>query len=111
MWSRFSVTVRHQPQSSATTERKTRTSIASEVVRFELLAGVRDREVEALELFFSALSWVPVGEEVARSVAALAREHRRAQQRNRRGRLPDRRDGAASRRRAADDERSSLPDA
>jgi predicted nucleic acid-binding protein len=52
--------------------------LASEVVRFELLAGVRDREVDALELFCSALSWVPVGEEVARSAAALARQHRRA---------------------------------
>jgi predicted nucleic acid-binding protein len=52
--------------------------LASEVVRFELLAGVRDDEVDALELFFSVLSWVPVGEEVARSAAALAREHRRA---------------------------------
>jgi predicted nucleic acid-binding protein len=52
--------------------------LASEVVRFELLAGVRDHEVEVLELFFSALSWVPVGEGVARSAAALAREHRRA---------------------------------
>jgi predicted nucleic acid-binding protein len=52
--------------------------LASEVVRFELLAGVRDHEVEVLELFFSALSWVPVGEEVARGAAALAREHRRA---------------------------------
>jgi predicted nucleic acid-binding protein len=52
--------------------------LASEIVRFELLAGVRDREVEALEQFFSALSWVPVGEAVARTAAALAREHRRA---------------------------------
>jgi predicted nucleic acid-binding protein len=52
--------------------------LASEIVRFELLAGVRDREVESLELFCSALNWVPVGEEVARSAAALAREHRRA---------------------------------
>lgn len=52
--------------------------LASEVVRFELLAGVRDHEAEALELFFSALSWVPVGEAVARSAAALAREHRRS---------------------------------
>ena len=34
--------------------------LASEVVRFELLAGVREDEVEALERFFSALSWVPV---------------------------------------------------
>lgn len=52
--------------------------LASEIVRFELLTGVRDREAEALELFFSALSWVPVGEEVARTAAALARKHRRA---------------------------------
>ena len=52
--------------------------LASEVVRFELLAGVRKGEVEALEQFFSAISWVPVGEEVARSAGDLARQHRRA---------------------------------
>jgi predicted nucleic acid-binding protein len=51
---------------------------ASELVRFELLAGVRDDEVEALEHFFSALSWVPVGEEVARTAGLLARKHRRS---------------------------------
>lgn len=52
--------------------------LASEVVRFELLAGVRDEEVEALERFFSALSWVPVGEEVARAAGALAQHHGRS---------------------------------
>ncbi len=52
--------------------------LASEVVRFELLAGVREKEVEALEQFFSALSWVPVGEEVARAAGSLAQRHRRA---------------------------------
>jgi predicted nucleic acid-binding protein len=52
--------------------------LASEVVRFELLAGVREKEVEALEHFFSALSWVPVGEEVARTAGSLAQSHRRA---------------------------------
>lgn len=52
--------------------------LASEIVRFELLAGVRDREVDALELFFSALSWVPVGEDVSRTAAALAQNHRRS---------------------------------
>jgi predicted nucleic acid-binding protein len=52
--------------------------LASEVVRFELLAGVRPREADALELFFSALSWVPVGEEISRTAAALARDHRRS---------------------------------
>lgn len=52
--------------------------LASEVVRFELLAGVRESEVEALEQFFSALSWVPVSEQVARAAGALASSHRRA---------------------------------
>lgn len=52
--------------------------LASEVVRFELLAEVREQEVKALEHFFSVLSWVPVGEEVARAAGLLARRHRRA---------------------------------
>jgi predicted nucleic acid-binding protein len=52
--------------------------LASEVVRFELLAGVREKEVSALERFFSAISWVPVGEEVARAASSLAQRHRRA---------------------------------
>lgn len=54
------------------------TLLASEVVRFELLAGVGEKEVEALERFFSALSWVPVGEGVARAASSLAQRHRRA---------------------------------
>lgn len=52
--------------------------LASEVVRFELMAGVRKGEVEALEQFFSALSWVPIGEEVARRAGELAQRHRRS---------------------------------
>jgi predicted nucleic acid-binding protein len=51
---------------------------ASEVVRFELFAGVREKEVDALEQFFSAISWVPVGEEVARAAGSLARGHHRS---------------------------------
>ena len=51
---------------------------ASEVVRFELLAGVRAKEVEALERFFTAIAWVPVGEEVARAAGELAAGHRRS---------------------------------
>lgn len=54
------------------------TVAASEVVRFELLAGVRDEELEALEQFFSALTWVPVNEDVARAAGLLARTHRMA---------------------------------
>lgn len=53
------------------------TVAASEVVRFELLAGVRDAELEALERFFSALSWVPVDEPVVRTAGLLARKHRK----------------------------------
>jgi predicted nucleic acid-binding protein len=52
--------------------------VASEVVRFELLAGVRRGEADSLEQFFAALSWVPVGEEVSRTAGDLARRHRRA---------------------------------
>lgn len=52
--------------------------LASEVVRFELLAGVREKEVDALERFFSAISWVPVGEEVSRAAGSLAQRHRRS---------------------------------
>src|SRR5581483_8913524 len=49
---------------------------ASEVVRFELLAGVRESELEALERFFDALAWIPIDETVSRIAGALARTHR-----------------------------------
>ena len=42
------------------------------------MAGVRKGEVEALEQFFSAVSWVPVGEEVSRLAGELAQRHRRS---------------------------------
>jgi predicted nucleic acid-binding protein len=54
------------------------TLAASEVVRFELVAGVREQEFPALEQFFSAVTWIAVGEDVARAAGELAREHRRA---------------------------------
>lgn len=54
------------------------TLAASEVVRFELVAGVREDELPALEQFFAALSWVAVGEDIARTAGELARKHRRA---------------------------------
>ena len=52
--------------------------ISSEAVRFELLAGVREREVGSLEKFFSAFSWAPVDEGISRAAGELARRHRRA---------------------------------
>lgn len=51
---------------------------ASEVVRFELLAGVREDELESLESFLLALTWVAVDEEVARTAGLLARRYRRS---------------------------------
>jgi predicted nucleic acid-binding protein len=54
------------------------TLAASEVVRFELVAGVQDAELEALEQFFSALSWIAVDEDVSRAAGELARAHRPA---------------------------------
>jgi predicted nucleic acid-binding protein len=52
--------------------------VASEVVRFELLAGARDGEMKGIDDFSSACSWVPVSEEVTRTAAVLARRHRRS---------------------------------
>ncbi len=51
---------------------------ASEVVRFELLAGVRGDELETLEQFFVAISWTAVDEDVTRAAGALARTYRSA---------------------------------
>ena len=52
--------------------------ISSEVVRFELLAGVQTKEIDALEQFFSVITWIPVGENISRAAGELARQHRRA---------------------------------
>lgn len=51
--------------------------LASEVTRFELLAGVRPRERTTLEDFFTALDWVPVTEAVAREAGELAQRYGR----------------------------------
>jgi predicted nucleic acid-binding protein len=50
--------------------------LASELVRFELLAGARRTELEALETFFSALLWAPVDAEIAWAAGLLARRFR-----------------------------------
>lgn len=52
------------------------TLAASEIVRFELVAGVREEGLPALEQFFAAVSWVAVGEDVARTAGELARTPR-----------------------------------
>lgn len=50
--------------------------VASELVRFELLAGARSDELTEIEAFCSAFEWVPVTAEVAKTGAALARRYR-----------------------------------
>jgi predicted nucleic acid-binding protein len=52
--------------------------VASELVRFELLAGIRDKELGAFEEFCSALRWANVNEEVARIGGQLARRYRKS---------------------------------
>jgi predicted nucleic acid-binding protein len=52
--------------------------VASELVRFELLAGVRTKEITAFEEFCSALRWAQVTEDVARVAGQLARRYRKS---------------------------------
>jgi len=54
------------------------TLIASELVRFELLAGVLPNEIDAFEQFCSSLVWIPVDEDIARTAGSLARKYRKA---------------------------------
>lgn len=52
--------------------------LASELTRFELMAGVRAEEEVSLERFFTAIEWVPAGEQVCRLAGDLARRYRRS---------------------------------
>lgn len=52
--------------------------VASELVRFELVAGVREEAREDLEEFFSIPTWLSVDAEVARRAGELARRYRRS---------------------------------
>jgi len=52
--------------------------LASELSRFELLAGVRPHELDTTELFMDALTWVPVDEAIARLAGSMAAEYRRS---------------------------------
>ncbi len=52
--------------------------VASELTRFELLAGARPNEQADLEDFFLVVDWVPVTEEVVRRAGAYARSYRRS---------------------------------
>jgi predicted nucleic acid-binding protein len=49
---------------------------ASELTRFEVLAGLRPGEEDATEDLFALPHWIPVDEGISRRAAALARTHR-----------------------------------
>jgi predicted nucleic acid-binding protein len=51
---------------------------ASELVRFEVLAGVREDERDETERFLSLFEWLHVDEDVSRVGAALAALYRRS---------------------------------
>lgn len=51
---------------------------ASELTRFELLAGVRPDEQTDLETFFLVVDWVPVTEDIVRRASTYARSYRRS---------------------------------
>ena len=50
--------------------------VGSELVRFELLAGVRAADEPAVERFMGAVDWVPVTEPVSRQAGTYARAYR-----------------------------------
>jgi predicted nucleic acid-binding protein len=52
--------------------------LASELTRFELLAGMRPGERDATEQFISVFSWVPVDEDIARLAGGMVAEYRKA---------------------------------
>lgn len=54
------------------------TPVASEITRFELLAGVGKAELDALEGFFSSLTWAPIDEEIGKTAGTLAHRLRRS---------------------------------
>lgn len=54
------------------------TLAASELVRFELLAGVLPSEIDALEQFYTSLAWLSVDEDITRTAGSLARKYRQA---------------------------------
>jgi predicted nucleic acid-binding protein len=53
-------------------------AVASDLTRFELLAGMRSEVRDQTEQFFSVLTWVPVNEAIAREAGALAARYRRS---------------------------------
>ena len=52
--------------------------VASELTRFELLAGARPDEHDDLKTFLSVVDWIPVTEDVARRAGEYARTYRRS---------------------------------
>lgn len=70
---------RHSPAVSAVSSAATSDQVgASEITRFELLAGMRPDEEAATEEFLSLLAMIPVEETIARTAGSLARRYKRS---------------------------------
>lgn len=54
------------------------TVAASELTRFELLAGAREAERDQLERFFGVIDWIPVTSDIARRAGDYARAYSRS---------------------------------
>lgn len=54
------------------------TLAASEIVRFEVLAGVQDEELEETERFLRTLRWIVVDARISRLAGWLSRRFRRS---------------------------------
>jgi predicted nucleic acid-binding protein len=52
--------------------------VASELIRFDLLAGIRNKEFTTFQEFCSALRWAEVTEDVTRVAGQLAPRYRRS---------------------------------
>jgi predicted nucleic acid-binding protein len=61
-----------------TLSEKDETLAASELVRFELLAGVLPSEIDAFEQFCASLLWLPVDEDITRTGGSLARKYHKS---------------------------------
>ncbi|EFD74239.1 LOW QUALITY PROTEIN: conserved hypothetical protein, partial [Mycobacterium tuberculosis GM 1503] len=107
--------LRGEPAAAVLLRRTDKTTVRrsrpAELVRFELLAGVRGKRTRALEAFLSRQWWwTLVTEDIARIGGRLARRYRSSHPRYRRRGLPDRCDRHCGRRRPAHHQCAPLPD-
>ncbi len=70
--------LRRVPEARAFLVGLTEPPLASEVVRVEIIRGLRSNERADAERLFALIGWVPVGEAVARRAGEFGRRYRRS---------------------------------